>query len=318
MLTEGHRPSAHQSAEPRATCLPDKNGQMTAPKLPGELRGRIQKHARRWGVVVEDTFETESSTIAFGKRDDLPVVLKVIKQPGDEWRSGSILDAFDGNGVVRVYEQAPGAMLIERLQPGHSLADMSLNGSDEDATDILAGVMRQMSAREFPEACPTVQDWGKSFERYIATADDSIPRSLVEAGHRVYSDLCASQRAPGLLHGDLHHYNVLYDSKRGWLAIDPKGVIGEIEYEIGAVLRNPIERPELFVSPSIIERRLQQFTRKLNLDSSRALQWGFAQAVLSAIWGIEDGFTVDSTNPALKLANAIQPMLGAGSPGSDG
>ena len=121
--------------------------------------------------------------------------------------------------------------------------------------------------------------------------------------------MCSSQRAPRLLHGDLPHYNVLFDWTRGWLAIDPKGVIGEIEYEIGAVLRNPIERPGLFILPSITERRLQQFRRKLNLDSTRALRWGFAQAVLSAIWEIEDGVIVDTANPALRLAYAIQPMM---------
>jgi streptomycin 6-kinase len=284
---------------------------MTKIKIPGELCARIQRHAREWRVVVEDTFETESSVIAFGNRENLPVVLKVIKQRGDEWSSGEILDAFDGNGVVRVYEQAPGAVLIERLQPGHSLTNISLNASDEEATDILGGVIHQMSARELPKTCPTVQDWAKGFERYIASGDDSIQKRLVKAGYRVYSDLCASQLAPRLLHGDLHHYNVLFDSNRGWLAIDPKGVIGDIEFEIGAVLRNPIERPDLFVSPSIIERRLQQFTRKLDLDFTRALAWGFAQAVLSAIWEIEDRFIVDSTNPSLRLANAIQPMLAA-------
>jgi streptomycin 6-kinase len=40
---------------------------------------------------------------------------------------------------------------------------------------------------------------------------------------------------------DLHHYNVLSDSGRGWLAIDPKGLVGEVEYEVGAAIRNPID-----------------------------------------------------------------------------
>jgi streptomycin 6-kinase len=47
----------------------------------------------------------------------------------------------------------------------------------------------------------------------------------------------------------------------------------------------------------------------LKLDFKRALGWGFAQAVLSAIWSVEDGFAIDDRNPALILANAIQPML---------
>ena len=282
-----------------------------------EPLNRTQQYAREWGVVVEDIIETESSVIAFGARDSQAVVLKVIKQPGDEWHSGEILKAFAGNGVVRVYEQTPGAVLIERLKPGNSLVEMALNGKDEEATDILADVIQQMSTveslkfrTESLKAFKTVQDWGKGFERYIATGDDRIPVELVEAGHHVFSELCASQRGPRLLHGDLQHYNVLFDSRRGWGAIDPKGVMGELEYEIGAVLRNPVERPEFFLASATIERRLKQFSNKLNLDFERMLAWSFAQAVLSAIWDIEDGFVVEATNSSLRLAKAIRPMLG--------
>ncbi|MGH9873993.1 MAG: aminoglycoside phosphotransferase family protein [Pyrinomonadaceae bacterium] len=288
------------------------------------LLDRIQQHVREWRVAVEDTFETETSVITFGTRDvttaasgNQPVVLKVIKQQGDEWRSGEILAAFDRHGVARVYEQAPGVVLMERLNPGSSLVDLALNGCDEEATDILAGVIEQMSARasamsplELPQACTTVEDWAKGFRNYIASGDVQIPRDLVAAGQRVYLSLCGSQRSPRLLHGDLQHYNVLFDSDRGWLAIDPKGIVGEIEYEIGAALRNPFEQPELFLSRSTIERRLKQFTDKLNLDYQRALAWTFAQAVLSAIWSIEDGFAVDASNPALRLAEVVRPMLG--------
>ena len=256
--------------------------------------------------------------IAFGTRDHRSVVLKVVKQTGDEWRSGEILNAFDGQGVARVYEQAPGAVLMERVRPGNSLADLTLEGRDDEATDILADVIQQMSARassmsplDLPHACATVQDWARGFERYLATGDNQIPHELVAAGQRVYLSLCASQRRTRLLHGDLQHYNVLFDSDRGWLAIDPKGVAGEIEYEVGAFLRNPFERPELFLSRATIERRLKQFTKKLNLNFERALAWAFAQAVLSAVWSIEDGFAVGPAHPALRLAEVIRPMLAA-------
>ena len=147
----------------------------------------------------------------------------------------------------------------------------------------------------------TVQDWGKSF----ATADQGIPRDLVEQAREVYFDLFRSQSKTRLLHGDLHHDNVLFDSKRGWLAIDPKGVIGELEYELGAALRNPYNRPDIFAQPQVIEKRLKQFAAKLPIDQVRALRWGFSQAVLSAIWGIEDGAATHS----IALAEAMLPMI---------
>ncbi|HUS10503.1 MAG TPA: aminoglycoside phosphotransferase family protein [Pyrinomonadaceae bacterium] len=232
-----------------------------------------------------------------------------------------MLAAFAGNGVVRVYEHAPGAILLERLKPGTTLVDLTLNGRDEEATRILASVIQQMSACESIaedeltklrtplQHCPTVRDWARAFDRYVATGNEQIPNSLVSAGQCVFLGLCASQRQPRLLHGDLQHYNVLFDSARGWLAIDPKGVFGEIEYEVGAVLRNPVERPELFLSRLTIEERLEQFTATLNLDYERTLRWAFAQAVLSAIWDVEDGHVLETTGPILKLAEVMRSML---------
>jgi streptomycin 6-kinase len=109
---------------------------------------RLLDHARKWGVVIDNTLETESSVIGFGGRDvgklePQPVVLKLIKREGDEWHSGETLQAFDGNGVARVYEHAPGAVLLERLRPGNSLAE-TIGGKDAEATDILAKVIEQM------------------------------------------------------------------------------------------------------------------------------------------------------------------------------
>jgi streptomycin 6-kinase len=282
------------------------------------MLNRLHHYTRAWRLEIEGVFETETSAIAFATRSGQALVLKLVKRPCDEWHSGEVLAAFEGNGLVRAYEHAPGAVLLERLRPGNSLVEMALNGGDEEATNILADVMKQMAARassisqrELPNARATVHDWAKAFARYLATGDGQVPKGLVEAGQKVYLDLCASQREPRLLHGDLQHYNVLFDSERGWLAIDPKGVAGEIEYEIGAVMRNPIERPDLFLSRSTIERRLRQFADSLAVDYERTLQWAFAQAVLSAIWGVEDGFAVDAANPGLRLAEILRPMLGA-------
>jgi streptomycin 6-kinase len=178
------------------------------------LLERIQQHTREWAVVCENSIETESSVITFGTRGNQAVVLKVVKQPCDEWHSGQILEAFKGNGCVQVYEHAPGAVLVERLQPGHSLAELTLAGRDGETTDILANVILQLSAfespLELPDFCATVENWGKGFAKYIATGDDQIPMSLVDAGQQVFVSLCASQTQRRLLHGDLQHYNVLF------------------------------------------------------------------------------------------------------------
>jgi streptomycin 6-kinase len=274
-----------------------------------ELRSRVEDRIRTWRVVVERESETESSIVAFGRRDGQPVTLKVVKNHGDEWRSGEILEAFEGKGVVRVYDYAEGAMLLERVTPGYSLASMALEGRDDQATEILADVIKKMSPRMPVKPVLTVQEWAKAFERHGTSANCQIPRDLLAEADLVYSELCSSQSQPRLLHGDLHHYNVLFDSERGWLAIDPKGIVGELEYEVGAVLRNPYEKPKLFTRASTIEKRVEHFALELNLNVNRMLAWGFAQAVLSAIWTVEDGFAVEPSHPWIALAGAIRPML---------
>jgi streptomycin 6-kinase len=163
---------------------------------------------RRSGLIAEDRLKRRATKP--GNR-------------GDEWHSAEMLGAFQGNGVVRVYDYVEGAMLLERLSPGHSLASMAVSRSDDDATGVLAATINAMSPRPLRDAVPTVQDWGKGFERYAASGDTQIPKHLLSAAHQLYLELCASQTRVRLLHGDLHHGNVLFDTKRGWVAVDPKG-----------------------------------------------------------------------------------------------
>jgi streptomycin 6-kinase len=174
---------------------------------------------------------------------------------------------------------------------------------------IMAVVIEKLAHHQPPEECPSVADWGRGFERYVRSGDRQIPNGLAREGQNAYEHLASSQGSTMLLHGDLQHYNVLFDHDRGWTAIDPKGVVGELEYEVGALLRNPIEQPELFTNRATIERRLEILTTLLPLDHMRTLQWSFAQAVLSAIWDVEDGYPVKPDHPALLLANTLKAML---------
>lgn len=275
------------------------------------LGRRVDERIAAWRIVVDRFVETESSVLAFGRRGDQPVVLKVVRNPGEEWRCGEVLEAFGGNGTVRVYEYMDGAVLLEHLEPGTPLVSLVRSGFDDEATDILADVIARMSPVKLPSAVVASQDRSGALVSYLASEDSSIPEPLVIDAHRVYAALCRSQAAPRLLHGDLHHDNVLFDSHRGWVAIDPKGVVAELEFEVGAALRNPYENLSTFANAAAIERRIERFRRRLKIDSERALQWGFAQAVLAAVWAVEDGAAVGPENAWIALAGAIRPMITA-------
>ena len=276
------------------------------------LAMRLADHAKRWSVVISETMETNSSAIAFGVRDRAAVVLKVVKSPGDEWNAGRVLEAYDGRGSVRVLQWVGGAMLLERLEPATMLVELCANGRDDEATDILADVMAVMHSDVADVQAPSVAEWGQAFARYATREIRPLPSKLVEQASELFGHLVRTQSRPMLLHGDLQHFNVLFDRQRGWVAIDPKGVIGEREYEIGAILRNPVDDADLFCSAAAIERRIRHLEARLGVDRERSLSWAFAQAVLSAIWSIEDGEPPSAYASPIRLAEVLAPMIGEG------
>jgi streptomycin 6-kinase len=270
---------------------------------------RLHARAALWSVEIDRTIDTESSLTGMGRRGPQGVVLKIIKERGDEWMSGAVVRAFDGRGVVHIHECDDGALLLDLLSPGYSLASIATAGGDESATSIIADVIQQMDGASAPPGCPDVMDWCAAFDRYLSSGDQRLPRPLIEDARARFASLASSQRRPRLLHGDLQHYNILFDTTKGWLAIDPKGVIGEVEYEVGAMLRNPFERPELFVSGATVTRRVTQLSGLLDIDPRRTLEWGYVQAVLSALWCIEDGQEIAADSPVVRLAHVIRSLI---------
>jgi len=270
---------------------------------------QLTLRAAEWNVTVVEIRETEGSLLGFGLSNGRRVVLKV-SSLSDEMNSGTVLEAFQGAGTVRVHKSDHGAVLLERLDPATELVELVRSGRDDEATHILANTIGLMANHEPPPGCPTLFDWVRGFDRYLSEhSGGPISLQLVREAESVYRNLALSQRQTMLLHGDLHHYNVLFDSTRGWISIDPKGVVGELEYELGAIIRNPVELPDFYISRAVIERRLMQLTEALGLDYDRALRWTFAQAVLSAIWDVEDGVTVTSDHPSLCLAELTRMLL---------
>jgi len=200
---------------------------------------------------------------------------------------------FKGRGMVQLlaYNAQDAVMLMERLEPGTSLRTVE---DDEAAISAAAQVMRKiwhpLPEQHYP--FPTVTDWFKGFARLRRRYDGGtgpIPPGIFDKAEKLYAELCASMAEQVLLHGDLHQDNILAAEREPWLAVDPKGVIGEPAYETGALLRNfwpdilSVSNPK-----SLMTRRIDQLSAELGFERERIYNWGFAQAVLSVIWSVED------------------------------
>jgi len=203
------------------------------------------------------------------------------------------LRLYNGRGACRLLDAEPekGMLLLERLQPGNVLSELE---NDEQATHIAADVMRQLWQPVPGDAENFIQlkDWFDGFkrlrQRYNGKTGE-LPKRLVETAESLSQELLSENKDETLLHGDFHHYNVL-KSERGWLAIDPKGVVGPRGYEVGPLLINPIHRFLNGSNPRVqTEKRIAILSEMLGMGRERIRSWGICHAVLSAWWSVEDG-----------------------------
>ncbi len=250
--------------------------------------------AQRWSLRVLPPFDPLSyNYVAPAVRaDGTDVVLKLGVPNPELLTEIEALRLFDGCGIVRLLDADPdqGILLLERLKPGTLLSSLA---DDAQATSIAAQVMQQLW-RPAPEShpFPTVSRWAAGLQRLRDRFDGGtgpFPAAWVERAERLFAELIESMGEPVLLHGDLHHFNILAAERQPWLALDPKGVVGEPEYEVGALLRNPF--PHILGVPQasrVLARRVDQLAEELGFDRERLVGWGVAQAVLSAWWSFED------------------------------
>ncbi len=261
-----------------------------------ELPAILRTSESRWQLQIDLPFEGLSynyvaPATAFNGQE---IIFKCGVPRTELVDEASALMAYDGCGSVRLLEADPhaGILLLERAAPGRMLSDFGA-AHDEEATRIAAQVMKRLwrptsSGHQFQN----VADWARGFQRlhdHFHGGTGPFPSGLVAEAETIYERNLATTEREYLLHGDLHHYNILSAGREPWLAIDPKGIVGDPAYEAGALLRNPI-RDLLSWSDldRIQSRRLDILSDELQIVRRRIQDWAFAQAVLSAWWSFED------------------------------
>ncbi|HEU5089820.1 MAG TPA: aminoglycoside phosphotransferase family protein, partial [Roseiflexaceae bacterium] len=183
------------------------------------------------------------------------------------------------------------------------------------ATEILASLMRRLW-RPLPEGhtLPSVASWAEGLGRLRATfrgTTGPFPEALVARAEQTFDELLATAGPPLLLHGDLHHLNVLTAEREPWLAIDPKGLAGDPGYDVAAMLHNPSRTLRATGNlAALLERRIAIMSAITEQPRRRLAMWGFALAVLSAWWTYEDHGHVG--DEALYHAELMLPLLQRG------
>lgn len=259
----------------------------------------IGVHLARWELVPDgEPIETPSSLLLPVRHNGAPAMLKIAREE-EERRGAAVMAWWNGEGAARVLARHGEALLLERASGSRSLAAIVAVGSDDEASRILCEVTTRLHAPR-PGPPPELVPLARWFEALAPAA--RTHGGLLVAADRAAQALLADARDVVVLHGDIHHGNVLDGGERGWLAIDPKGLLGERTFDFVNILRNPDAATAL--SPGRFERQVAVLAAAASAERQRLLDWTLAFAGLSAAWHLADG-----TSPDLDLAIARLALI---------
>ena len=263
----------------------------------------IAQLAGKWQIrEIQPLPNLSYNYVVSGIRHGIPVILKIGFDSSSIAREADALVALSGPCVrVLKRDENHGALLLERVMPGTTLKSFFLS-RDQEGVIITSRLVKSFSPCQSPEG--SILPLNQMLQILDKDWPD-IQHQLMKA--RVLRvSLLATTTTQILLHGDLHHENILLHGDT-WRVIDPKGFVGDPAYECGAYIRNPF--PEILACPdmlTIIQKRIKMFAHLLDLNERRIAQWTYVQAVVAACWAIEDHL-----DPRLwiKMAEVLEQIL---------
>lgn len=237
-----------------------------------------------------------------------PIVLKLGFDEASLQREAVALKNWSGYGAAEVIAVENGIILLERVVPGKTLQEIVSGPFQETlALKEWERVVKRLHQAPLPRKSdfPPLKEW-------LACLDGEwdIPRPFLVKARQYREELLQTAGQEVLLHGDLHHTNILQKGEgqeREWVVIDPKGVMGELAYEMGAFVRNPLSDVMSCENlTSLLVQRISYLSEGFALSPQRLLKWCFVQAVQSWVWALEDR---EKTEPFQKLSQTFYEII---------
>ncbi|MBB3235093.1 aminoglycoside phosphotransferase family protein [Phyllobacterium endophyticum] len=258
--------------------------------------------------------ETATSRIVKVRLEDgAPAIVKHLTPLGmrEELGGTRYLEWHDGKGCIRLLAQRGNNLLLE-YAGARTLLDHLNEHGDDAATQVFVEMFLELSQTK-QTGRPAPQDliplrtmFSGLFTKAEGDRKRGVRSQFVEAAE-LADRLLNDQRDVQPLHGDLHHENILY-GERGWLVIDPKGLMGDPMYDAANMFYNPLDRDDLRSSESRAFSMAQTFSHAFNRDITTILGFGMVHACLSASWHDEDG-NLDESKRSIGVAEAIKRVL---------
>jgi streptomycin 6-kinase len=268
----------------------------------------------RWALELDEPFAHLSYNMVLPGRTatGTEIVLKAGVPCRELLTEAAALELFAGRGAVRLLDHdAPrGLLLLERITPGALLHKVE---RDPEATRTAASVMRRLwrtppPTHSFPSLASWFSSWARLREQF-GGGSGPLPAELLTQAEHTFAELHSSAERNVVLHGDLHHANILSSASAGWVAIDPKGICGDAGYEVGSFMLNQLPAgADDTTTLDMLARRLAIFAAELQMSRARLARWAFCHAMLSAAWDFEESAAWHNT---IRLARLLARLTEA-------
>ena len=259
---------------------------------------------RRWSISSAFFLADTPSSIVHRVtlKDGSPAILKRLKPRGiGELPGMTFLEWRDGHGAVRILQKKDTDCLLEDAGD-LTLRTYRLQHGEDAANAIICEVIQKLHApgkAPHGELTPLAQHFRSLFARTEIEASERLQEPLRYCAE-ITRELLAHQETPRPLHGDLHHDNIVTGGARGWLAIDPQGLIGDPAYDVANIFGNPLNALPEIVDPQRIKRLCDIFSETLGCAKEKVLRYAIAHAGVSICWSLDDGGDLDGNENALE------------------
>lgn len=272
----------------------------------------LDHYCKAWSVTSPEYINVSSACSDVFKvtmSDGQSAALKIRYGRGieAEENSNAALSYFDGHGIVKLYQSDVRAQLLEFVA-GKMLKSYVDDGRDAEATNIICDVIEQLhSVRK------TNLDVFKTLDVHACelfnqaekrTGDEWLELAYAASLGR---ELLAQQVDVRALHGDVHHENII-EGARGWVLIDPNGLVGDPIYEYANTFNNPINDRDLTSDPERITMLADIIHARTGYDRTNILKYAAMHMGLSASWKLSQDLVQDARN-VLRSSKQIMKLI---------
>lgn len=277
-----------------------------------QMLRHLDDYAEKWSLSSLQLIPSFSANVVFAcYSEQVGHAILKIGQPSEMiWTEVSTLRQYKGQRFCKVYEADidNGVILLERLQPGTTLRDES---SLQQRLDVFCSLHSNLHIPAVEaEKFPTYIGWVERITEYMGQRHDCPELSKhMQRARDICLSIASIYSQNLLLHGDLHHDNMLLGNDGDYVIIDPKGVIGDPVFDIPRFILNEFDEDITSALYEKIDSIIWTLEKKLSIPNEIIRKCLYVETAMGMCWCVEDEATPEEYAKLVKTTAFAEAVM---------